>query len=137
MPQDAPKEKNLPPALRKPRRPAPALPPPSRSASLLVRLAPEHTAMFRFLLEAYGHTVYFTVLERAALLRLVFSPHCAAAAREALAQTARSLPFSVEAWPAEQQAATQGDALQALPRHGLRTPHGMHRQRGKRRAKKL
>ena len=111
MPHGAPKEKSLPPALRKPRRPAPALPPPSRSASLLVRLAPEHTAMFRFLLEAYGHTVYFTVLERdAALLRLVFSPHCAAAAREALAQMARSLPFSVEAWPAE-QAAAQGDAL--------------------------
>ena len=44
-----------PPALRECRKPAPALPPPTRSASLLVRIAPEQTGMFRFLLEAYDH----------------------------------------------------------------------------------
>ena len=70
------REAHLPPALRKPRKPAPPLPPPARSARLLVRLAAEDTALFRFLLEGYDNTAYFTVLEpRTALLKLVFSPH--------------------------------------------------------------
>ena len=91
---------NCPPSLRERRKPAPALPPPTRSASLLVRIAPEHTGMFRFLLEAYDHVAYFTVLEnRTALLRVIFSPHRQREAREALQQMAQSLPFSVEEWP--------------------------------------
>lgn len=78
----------------------PALPPPARSARLLVRLAAEDTALFRFLLEGYDNTAYFTVLEpRTALLKLVFSPHREEALRRALAEMAESLDFSVEPWP--------------------------------------
>ena len=91
---------NCPPALRERRKPAPALPPPTRSDSLLVRIAPERTGLFRFLLEAYDHVAYFTVLEnKTALLRVIFSPHRQREAREALQQMAQSLPFSVEEWP--------------------------------------
>lgn len=88
------------PALRKRRKPAPALAAPELSGRLLVRLAPHHTALFRFLLEAYDHTAYFTVLEpKTALLKIVFSPHLEKETRTALAEMARSLPFSVEEWP--------------------------------------
>ena len=90
----------LPPALRPRRKPAPAMPAPRLSASLLVRLAPEHTALFRFFLEAHEHLAYFTVLEhKTALLRVIFSPHLEREAREALARMAQSLPFTVEEWP--------------------------------------
>ena len=78
----------------------PSLPPPRRSGRLLLRLAPEHVALFRFLLEAYDNCAYFTVLERrTALLKLVFSPQRERAARRALAEISRSLPFSLEEWP--------------------------------------
>ena len=91
---------HCPHALRERRKPAPTLPPPTRSASLLVRIAPENTGMFRFLLEAYDHVAYFTVLEnKTALLRVIFSPHRQREAREALQQMAQSLPFTVEEWP--------------------------------------
>ena len=64
------------PTLRRRRKPAPALAAPRQSGRLLVRLAPQHTALFRFLLEAYDHTAYFTVLEpKTALLKIIFSPH--------------------------------------------------------------
>ncbi|MBQ9406872.1 MAG: DUF4911 domain-containing protein [Desulfovibrio sp.] len=93
------------PALGRQPRPKPALPEPGRSASLLVRLAPEHTAMFRFLLEAYGHTAYFTVLERqTALLRLLFSPHCLEQAYRVLTEIGQSLPLCVTEWPTAHQA---------------------------------
>lgn len=89
-----------PPSLRERRKPAPALPPPTRSGNLLVRITPEQTGMFRFLLEAYDHVAYFTVLEnKTALLRVIFSPHREREAREALKQIAQSLPLSVEEWP--------------------------------------
>lgn len=88
------------PSLRKRRKPAPALAAPKQSGQLLVRLAPHHTALFRFLLEAYDHTAYFTVLEpKTALLKIVFSPHLEKETRTALAEMALSLPFSVEEWP--------------------------------------
>ena len=94
------KHANCPPALRERRKPPAALPPPTRSSSLLVRIAPEHTGMFRFLLEAYDHVAYFTVLEnKTALLRVIFSPHRQREAREALQQMSQSLTFSVEEWP--------------------------------------
>lgn len=90
----------LPPSLRPRRKPALALPAPEHSASLLVRLAPERTALFRFFLEAHEHLAYFTVLEhKTALLRLIFSPHRERETREVLARMAQSLPFSVEEWP--------------------------------------
>ncbi|WP_300908966.1 DUF4911 domain-containing protein [uncultured Desulfovibrio sp.] len=66
----------------------------------MLRLTPEHVALFRFLLEAYDNCAYFTVLERrTALLKLVFSPQRERAARRALAEISRSLPFSLEEWP--------------------------------------
>ena len=78
------------------RRAGPSLPPPR----LLLRLTPEHIALFRFLLEAYDNLAYFTVLERrTALLKLVFSPQRECAVRRALAEMARSLPFTAEDWP--------------------------------------
>lgn len=82
------------------RRPKPALPAPEGSRLLLVRLAPSSVAMFRFLLEGYGHLALFTVLDRqAALLKLVFSPHQEGAVREALADIAKSVDIRVEPWP--------------------------------------
>ncbi len=82
------------------RRPRPALPAPEASRFLLVRLAPSSVAMFRFLLEGYGHLALFTVLDRqAALLKLVFSPHQEGAVREALAAIAETVDIGVEAWP--------------------------------------
>ncbi|MDD6181359.1 MAG: DUF4911 domain-containing protein [Desulfovibrionaceae bacterium] len=84
----------------RPRKPGPALPPPHFSRSLLIRLAPEQTGMFRFLLEAYDNLAYFTVLEKdTALLRLLFSPHDGQNVRRALDDMARSIPFRVEEWP--------------------------------------
>ncbi|WP_366140997.1 DUF4911 domain-containing protein [uncultured Desulfovibrio sp.] len=115
------REAHLPPALRKPRKPGPPLPPPARSARLLVRLAPEDTALFRFLLEGYDNTAYFTVLEpRAALLKLVFSPHREEALRRALAEMAESLSFTVEDWPTDRGRdrspdSTPDDAASHLP----------------------
>ena len=98
----AQKPDTRPPALHERRKPAPALPAPTRSGNLLVRIAPEQTGLFRFLLEAYDHVAYFTVLEnKTALLRVIFSPHREREAREALRQMAQSLPFSVEEWPAQ------------------------------------
>ena len=97
---EAKKHGDCPPSLRERRKPAPALPPPTRSGSLLVRIAPEQTGLFRFLLEAYDHVAYFTVLEnKTALLRVIFSPHREREARQALQQMAQSLAFSVEEWP--------------------------------------
>ena len=82
------------------RRTGPPLPPPRRSGRLLLRLTPEHIALFRFLLESYDNLAYFTVLERrTALLKLVFSPQRERAVRRALAEMARSLPFTAEDWP--------------------------------------
>ena len=89
-----------PPALRGRRRTGPPLRLPCRSGRLLLRLAPEHVALFRFLLEAYDNCAYFTVLERRpALLKLVFSPQRERAVRRALAEMSQSLPFRVEEWP--------------------------------------
>ncbi|CAK7021937.1 MAG: hypothetical protein DESF_00907 [Desulfovibrio sp.] len=88
------------PALRKRRRTAPALPPPEYSGRLLVRLAPQHTALFRFLLEAYDHTAYFTVIEpKTALLKIIFSPHLEKETRLLLAEMSASLPFEQLEWP--------------------------------------
>lgn len=72
------------------------LPPPHHSAQLLVRLDPTQVGMFRFLLEAYDHVAYFTVLDRhEALLKVVFSPHCEGAVRSTLAEIAVSLSLQI------------------------------------------
>lgn len=77
---------------------------------LLVRLAPHDVAMFRFLLEARGHTAAFTVLEpRTALLKVFFSPHMEDAARRALAEISGSLDLEIREWP------TGGDGASGPP----------------------
>lgn len=76
------------------------LPPPASSSFLLARINPEHVAMFRFLLEAYDNMALFSVLEKnPCLLKIVFSPHCLAHARQILAEMRQSLPFEIEDWP--------------------------------------
>lgn len=88
------------PALRKRRKAAPALAAPRHSGHLLVRLAPRNTALFRFLLEAYDHTAYFTVIEpKTALLKIIFSPHLEKETRRVLAEMSGSLPFELLEWP--------------------------------------
>lgn len=78
----------------------PPLPPPRLSGRLLVRVAPSQVGMFRFLLEAYEHVAYFTVLNKyEALLKIVFSPHREYAARQALKEIGWSLPIDVVEWP--------------------------------------
>ncbi|WP_299392170.1 DUF4911 domain-containing protein [uncultured Desulfovibrio sp.] len=92
----------VPPALRRDTRKPRLLPLPEPSACgrLLVRLEARHTAMFRFLLEVYGHVAAFSVLEpRTALLKVFFSPHCEQAARRALAEIGESIPLDVREWP--------------------------------------
>ncbi|MDR2820173.1 MAG: DUF4911 domain-containing protein [Desulfovibrio sp.] len=76
------------------------VPPPGASAFLLVRIAPQRAACFRFLLESYENIAYFTALEpKTALLKLVFSPQQRREVRGMLAEMAQSVPFSVEEWP--------------------------------------
>ena len=71
-----------------------------RSSYLLLRMEPKNVAMFRFLLEAYGHLAYFTVLERRpVLMKLGFSPDMERQVHVALAEIAASVPFTVEPWP--------------------------------------
>jgi hypothetical protein len=75
-------------------------PVPRESGCLLISLKREHTAMFRFLLEAYENLAYFTVLERkTALLKLVFSPHQRENTLRALDEIASTVPLSVREWP--------------------------------------
>ena len=97
-----PSDSFVPPALRQRKRKPHSLPLPEPSVCgrLLVRLEPRHTALFRFLLEAYGHVAAFSVLEpKTALLKVIFSPHCEQAARRALAEIGESIPLDVREWP--------------------------------------
>ena len=101
---------HCPPKKRKARKPGPALPPPARSAALLVQVMPAQVGMFRFLLEAYDNLAYFTVLDPSlALLKLVFSPHRARAVNYALEEIAASMVIQVQPWPcpAPEQATEQ------------------------------
>ena len=96
-----------PPALRR-RRPRPvcSLPVPHACVCLLVRLEARHTALFRFLLEAYGHVASFSVLEpKTALLKVIFSPHGERQARRALEEISQSLPLEILEWPLSRAAA--------------------------------
>ncbi len=75
-------------------------PPGKRCARLLVRLAAEDLALFRFLLEGYDNLAYFTVLERRpALLKLVCAQESLAALRGALSEISQSLSLRIEEWP--------------------------------------
>ena len=85
---------------KKKHKPGPALPPPQASLRVLVRLAPQDVAIFRFLLEAYDHLAYFTVLDaREALLSVVCSPHQEDALYRALEDIGSHLPLRCEPWP--------------------------------------
>ncbi len=78
----------------------PPLEPATISKELLVRLAPSQVGMFRFLLEAYEHIAYFSVINRhEALLKIVFSPHREWATHKALEEIGNSMPIEVLPWP--------------------------------------
>ncbi len=82
------------------RRLGPPLAPATQSGLLLVRLEPSLVGMFRFLLEAYEHLAYFSVLNRQeALLKIVFSPHRERAVHAALAEIHESVPLHIMPWP--------------------------------------
>ena len=99
------------------RRPFPPL---RESFRLLVRLAPEDVAMFRFLLEAMDNLAGFTVLDRKeALLKVFGSAHQEQAIFNALREMGESLKLDVLPWPGSekqvQDTGRQGDAQQTGP----------------------
>ena len=70
------------------------------SSCLLVRICPKDIGLFRFLLEAYEHVGYFSVLERhTALLKVVFSPDMEEQARKALEEIDQDVALSMEEYP--------------------------------------
>ncbi len=82
------------------RRLGPPLAPAEQSKCLLVKIAPDKVGMFRFLLEAYGHVAYFSVINKYdALLKIVFSPHRERAAHEALHEISQSIALSIHPFP--------------------------------------
>ncbi len=88
------------PRKRKKRKLGPPLEPATRSECLLIRIAPEKVGMFRFLLEAYEHIAYFSVINRQqAVLKVVFSPHRARATQDMLAEIGQSLDLEILPWP--------------------------------------
>ncbi len=94
---------------KKKRRLGPALAPATLSDYCLVRIAPAKVGMFRFLLEAYEHIAYFSVLNKQeALLKIVYSPHRARAAKDALNEIAQSLDMQILPWPASVKYAEKG-----------------------------
>lgn len=91
-----------------------SLPPAHRSASLLIRIAPGDTGLFRYLLEARDNLAFFTVLAPGeALLRLIFSPHQKEQVLEALAAMQHLISFEVGPWPlpSPQRPAGEGDYI--------------------------
>lgn len=71
-----------------------------KSKKILVLLAPQDIAMFRFLLEAHENLALFTVLERkTALLKIIFSPDSQDQLFEALTDIERSLSLKIMPWP--------------------------------------
>ncbi len=79
---------------------APPLSPAKQSKFLLVQIAPEKVGMFRFLLEAYGHLAYFSVINKYdALLKVVYSPHMEQATKSALNDISQSIDINILPWP--------------------------------------
>ncbi len=82
------------------RRIGPPLDAAEHSKFLLVKIAPDLVGMFRFLLEAYGHVAYFSVINKYdALLKIVFSPHRERAAHAALQEISQSLDITILPFP--------------------------------------
>ena len=72
----------------------------SETVFLLLQLDKRDISLFRFLLEAYGHAGYFTVLERhSALLKFACPKDCEGYARQVLGEIAETLTLSVKPWP--------------------------------------
>ena len=69
---------------------------PAWSARLYARVAPEHIALFKFLLEAHGHLGIMSVADRhAAILTLRYSPDQEVEMREFLEEARETVPFTV------------------------------------------
>ena len=72
----------------------------SKSALLLLRMHPSQVGMFRFLLEAHGHTGFFTVLEKqTALVKFGYAQEMEQQVAKVLKEIATTVPFTCEPWP--------------------------------------
>lgn len=83
------------------------LPAAGASEMLLIRIAPRDTGLFRYLLEGGGgHLAMLTVLDpRAALFKLLFSPHQREELEALLESMRKTVPFEVRRWPVKTSAA--------------------------------
>ncbi len=78
----------------------PPLAPATQSTQFLVQVPPSQVGMFRFLLEAYEHIAYFSVINKQkALLKIVCSPHREQATRWALDEIGHSMEVILLPWP--------------------------------------
>ena len=86
-------------ALARRRKPV-SLPAASTSEVLLIRIASADTGLFRYLLEGGDHLSMLTVLDpKAALFKLLFSPHQREEVMALLDSMRQTVPFEVEEWP--------------------------------------
>ena len=70
------------------------------SEILLIRIAPGDTGLFRYLLEGGDHLSMLTVLDpKAALFKLLFSPHQREEVMALLDSIRQTVPFDVQEWP--------------------------------------
>lgn len=68
----------------------------SVSASLYVRLQPQHTGLFRFLLEAYDNLAFATTLDRnAAILAIQFAQESYESVQVALAEIRDAIALEI------------------------------------------
>ncbi len=78
----------------------PTLEPAKHSNYLLIRIDPTQVGTFRFLLEAYGHIGYFSVINKYdALLKMVFSPHMERTCKTVLHDISKSISITILPWP--------------------------------------
>ena len=74
-------------------KPAPSAP--RQIAAFYVSIEPRNIALFRFLLEGYGHVGYMSVLDKyRGLIKVKTTGDCAAALREALGEIRESIAFA-------------------------------------------
>ena len=67
---------------------------------LLIRIAPCDTGLFRYLLEGGSHIAMLTVLDpKAALFKLLYSPHQRGELLALLESIRQTVPFEVQEWP--------------------------------------
>ncbi len=86
--------------LRKKRKLGPPLEPAFNSKQLFLQLEPAKVGMFRFLLEAYEHIAYFSVINKQkAVLKIVYSPHREKVTLAMLAEIGESLEIKYLPWP--------------------------------------